>query len=75
MVNPFAVLSQVKNSRKFVQAEGCLNCVAEPAPNLVVLGGWVSIREVGPSPATHAILTQLKAGECVRHSIQTQKVS
>ena len=28
-----------------------------------------------PSPATHAILTVLKAGECIRHSIQTQKVS
>ena len=24
---------------------------------------------VAPSPATHAILLQLKAGECVRHSI------
>ena len=22
-----------------------------------------------PAPATHAILTQLKAGECIRHSI------
>ena len=26
-------------------------------------------RGVSPSPATHAILLQLKAGECVRHSI------
>ena len=25
--------------------------------------------EVAPSPATHAILAQLKAGECIRHSI------
>ena len=24
---------------------------------------------VCPTPATHAILTQLKAGECIRHSI------
>ena len=24
---------------------------------------------VAPTPATHAILTQLKAGECIRHSI------
>ena len=30
---------------------------------------------VMPTPATHAILTLLKAGECIRHSIQTQKVS
>ena len=28
-----------------------------------------------PTPVTHAILTKLKAGECIRHSIQTQKVS
>ena len=25
--------------------------------------------KVLPAPATHAILTQLKAGECIRHSI------
>ena len=27
------------------------------------------LEEVSPSPATHAILTKLKAGECIRHSI------
>ena len=26
-------------------------------------------KEVSPTPVTHAILTQLKAGECIRHSI------
>ena len=30
---------------------------------------------VMPSPATHAILAHLKAGECVRHSTLSQKVS
>ena len=33
------------------------------------------LKWVRPTPATHAILTGLKAGECIRHSIQTQKVS
>ena len=29
----------------------------------------VSDGVVKPSPATHAILAQLKAGECVRHAV------
>ena len=28
-----------------------------------------SVTEVAPTPATHAILRVLKAGECIRHSI------
>ena len=34
-----------------------------------VLDATLTIEAVEPSPATHAILAQLKAGECIRHSI------
>ena len=33
------------------------------------------VYNVMPTPATHAIWTQLKAGECVRLSILTQTVT
>ena len=29
----------------------------------------ITLETADPTPATHAILTQLKAGECIRHSI------
>ena len=42
--------------------------------NLQILS-FAPVRIVGPSPATHAISTKWKAGECIRHCIWTQKVS
>ena len=44
-------------------AELLAGCLAE-FTLLLIPGGYAL-----PTPATHAILTQLKAGECVRDSI------
>ena len=51
----------------------------ELVPGGVVTFAVVADENATPTPATHTILTQLKARECIRHSIrhsiQTQQVS
>ena len=43
--------------------------VENKVPYPCILKDPYGFSSVAPTPATHAILTLLKAGECIRHSI------